>query len=137
MQRKGPARDLKKELSWRGILREQRRSGLTIRDFCRKKGLPEPLFYAWRREIERRGRWRTGKASQPVSAKSVRTGSTKTARANGAAFVSVKLSDVAPLPASADAVECHFPSGAVLRCPPGMEPTAIAALVRAWEQGRC
>jgi transposase-like protein len=145
MRRKGPARDLKKELYWRKILREHRQSGFTIRDFCRQKGLAEPLFYAWRREVQRRdqpsvgARWRTGKASRPVSAQAVRPGSSKTAKpkGDGAAFVSVKLSDVALSPANADAVECHFPSGAVLRMPPGMEPAAVAALVRAWEQGRC
>ena len=38
MNRKGPPRDLKKELFWRGILRQHRESGLNIRDFCRKKG---------------------------------------------------------------------------------------------------
>jgi transposase-like protein len=54
MKRKGPARDLKKELYWRGILRQHRQSGLTIRDFCRKQGLTESLFYAWRREVKHR-----------------------------------------------------------------------------------
>lgn len=137
MQRKGPSRDLKKERNWREIFGEHRRSGLTIRDFCRKKGLTEPLFYAWRREIKRRGRLRTARAVRPGSAKAVRPGFSKTAKpkGDGAAFVSVKLSNVAP--ASADAVECHLPSGAVLRMPPSMEPAAVAALVHAWEQGRC
>jgi hypothetical protein len=150
MKRKGPARDLKKELYWRGILRQQRRSGLTIRGFCRKQGLAEPLFYAWRRELKRRdrpsagARLRIGRASRPTLARPTfgrrpaRSSPSKTVkpRSHGAAFIPIQLSDVAVSPSS-EGVECHLPSGTVLRCPPSMEPAAVAALVRAWEQGRC
>lgn len=144
MKHKGPARDLRKEEYWRGIFRQHRRSGLTIRDFCRKQGLTEPLFYAWRREVKRRdqpsvgARLRIRRASRPTSASSVRSSPLKTVKpkSHGAAFVPIRLSDVARSPSS-EAVECHLPSGTVLRCPPSMEPAAVAALVRAWEQGRC
>lgn len=144
MPRKGPARNIQKELFWRGILRQHRQSGLNIRDFCRKKGLTEPSFYGWRREIKRRdqpsvgARWRIGRASRSPSTKSVRSSPLKTVKpkSHGAAFVPIRLSDVARSPSS-EAVECHLPSGTVLRCPLVMEPAAVAALVRAWEQGRC
>ena len=139
MKRKGPARDIKKELFWRGILRQHGLSGLNIREFCRKKGLREPLFYAWRREVKRRGRIRTGKISRPISAGSVRLAPSKSAKrnTNGAAFVPVRFSAGIAPSLGLTAVECLLPSGVMLRLPSSMEPAAIAAIVRAWEQGRC
>jgi len=138
MKRKGPARDLKKELYWRGILRQHRQSGLTIRDFCRKKGLTESLFYAWRREVKHRrpaNGGRTGKGLRPSSTRPtfgrcpVRPGPSQPVkpRTNGASFVPVKLSNGLAVSSCLDAVECHLPSGAVLRCPPSMGPAAVPA----------
>ena len=139
MKRKGPARDLKREIYWRGVFSEHRRSGLNIRDFCRRKGLREPLFYAWRREVKRRGRLRIRKASRPGSTQSVRPRLSKAVkpRTKDAAFVPIQLSGGMALSSGLEAVECVLPSGTVLRCPPHMEPAAIAALVHAWEEGRC
>jgi len=48
-----------KEACWRGRLRDQAGSGLSVRAFCRRDGLSEPSFYAWRRELEKRDRERT------------------------------------------------------------------------------
>ena len=44
-------RDTSKENFWRGVLDEHARSGMNIREFCRKKNIKEALFYAWRRQI--------------------------------------------------------------------------------------
>jgi transposase-like protein len=52
---KGKDRDRRLEAQWRRIIREHTRSGLNIRDFCRKSNLRESAFYFWRRELERRG----------------------------------------------------------------------------------
>lgn len=51
---KGASRDRRREVRWRGIMREQDRSGLSIRGFCRKSKLPETAFYYWRSELQRR-----------------------------------------------------------------------------------
>ena len=51
---KGPRRDGEKERLWRGRLKEYVQSGESIRRFCRRKDIPEPQFYSWRREIRRR-----------------------------------------------------------------------------------
>lgn len=56
MRVKGPGRDLKREGVWRAVLERQRQSGLSIRAFCRREGISEPSFYAWRRELLRRDR---------------------------------------------------------------------------------
>ena len=53
MAREGK-RDQRKEQFWRCLLREWRRSELTIRDFCVEQHVSEPSFYAWRRLIAER-----------------------------------------------------------------------------------
>ncbi len=51
---KGPRRDGEKERVWRRRFKEFERSKESIRGFCRSRDIPEPQFYAWRREILRR-----------------------------------------------------------------------------------
>jgi len=47
-------RSVQKERFWRGMVTEQRRGGGSIRAFCREKGISEPSFYAWRKELQKR-----------------------------------------------------------------------------------
>jgi hypothetical protein len=47
-------RDCSKERFWRRILRQWRRSGLSVRDFCAEHEVTEPSFYAWRRIVAER-----------------------------------------------------------------------------------
>ena len=51
---KGKARDAGLERRWRRIMGEQRRSGLNVREFCRRGNLAESSFHYWRRELQRR-----------------------------------------------------------------------------------
>ena len=51
---KGVSRDRRREAQWRRVVGEHGRSGLTVREFCRKSKLRESTFYFWRRELERR-----------------------------------------------------------------------------------
>jgi hypothetical protein len=50
----GKDRDRRREARWRRIIREHNRSGLTIREFCRRGKLTETAFYFWRSELRRR-----------------------------------------------------------------------------------
>jgi len=47
-------RSVEKEAFWRNVLRQHQKSELSIRGFCRRKGISEPAFYAWRKEIRKR-----------------------------------------------------------------------------------
>jgi len=47
-------RDVKKESFWRGAIRQQADSGISVRRWCRKQGLKEASFYWWRRELAQR-----------------------------------------------------------------------------------
>ena len=44
-------RNKSRELHWRGVLKQQSSSGLSIAAFCRKKSIAQPSFYAWRRKF--------------------------------------------------------------------------------------
>lgn len=43
-----------RERFWRGILRRQAESDLSIRRFCAVEGISEPSFYAWRKKLRER-----------------------------------------------------------------------------------
>ena len=49
-------RDPERERLWRHRLAEHQRSGLTVREFCRTRGLAESSSHYWRHEIARRDR---------------------------------------------------------------------------------
>ncbi len=55
-------RSVEKEQYWRLVVSEQRRSGLNIRMFCRRRAISEPSFYAWRKELRKRDAARAGSA---------------------------------------------------------------------------
>jgi len=49
--------DLEKSDYWQKLIREAARSGLSIREFCRRRRLQESQFYRWQRRLKegRRG----------------------------------------------------------------------------------
>jgi transposase-like protein len=107
MPRQG--RDPQRETFWREVVAGHRKSGLSVRAFCRQRGLSEPNFYAWRRTLDERDR---------------------TTRVQPAKFVPVEV-------VSEPMVEVVLPRGVVVRLPSSSEPTAIARLVTALESASC
>ena len=140
MQRKGPPRDAAKERFWRKAVRQQQRSGQSIRDYCRANRISEPSFYAWRRELKRRGGQSTvrrmvtehGRAGRGQR----RLGRPSSRGSSRSAFVSVQLAP-GTVPIGSTSIECLLPGGIVLRLPAGMDPAAIAAVLRSWERSPC
>jgi transposase-like protein len=101
--------DAGREQFWREAVAGHRQSGLSVRAFCGERGLSEPNFYAWRRELVRRGR------------------SAKTPAAT-----------LVPVQVFADAmVEVVLPSGVVVRAPAATDATAVARLVAALGSASC
>ena len=45
--------DLEKTQSWRKAIREASRSGLSVREFCRRRRLKERQFYVWQRRLKK------------------------------------------------------------------------------------
>lgn len=52
----GTKRDVEKERYWRKTIREAARSGLSIREFCRRHDLKESQFHWWQRRLRASGR---------------------------------------------------------------------------------
>jgi len=47
--------DRGKRVRWEAVLRQFAACGLSVREFCRRRGLSEPSFYAWRRRLRTEG----------------------------------------------------------------------------------
>ena len=101
----GRDRDRRREAYWRRIVREQRGSGRTVRDFCRKSNLRESAFHFWRRELERRD----AEQEQRQGPRKARTPeSRRTQRAP--TFVPVRLAEPIP-PVASGRIEIELSGG--------------------------
>jgi hypothetical protein len=123
--RGGKRRDPARERSWRRKIREQQRSGLSVRDFCLHAGLKDWTFRWWRQELVRRDR---EQATTPQSAPTRAT----------PAFLPVRVVDpeaVAPRPAPA--IEIVLPAGPTVRVPYGFDPGTLGAVLAVLEGRPC
>jgi transposase-like protein len=115
-------RDLAKERRWRRLVRQQRRSGLSVRAFCEQHEVCEHSFYWWRRELADRDA-----AALPADKAD--------AAAAAPLFLPVHVRPDDPLPA--DGVEILLANGRRLRFGAGVEPQRLAALAAALEAPAC
>lgn len=92
--------------AWMERLARQRRSGLSIAEFCRREGISPPSFYAWRRRLEK---------DAP------------------ALFVPVELSR-AGVP-SAGGVQIELPGGALVTLPTEASSELVTTAIRAAMHG--
>jgi hypothetical protein len=56
-------RSVERERSWRVLVEEQRRCGVSIRAFCGRKAISEPSFYAWQGGLRKRDAQRAADAA--------------------------------------------------------------------------
>ena len=101
-------RDSKRERFWRGALRRQKGSGLTVRAYCAEEQLAETAFHAWRRILRERDAERRPASAPPV--------------APAPAFVPVVLRG-ADRPAQGHIV-IDLRGGRAMRLPVSMPPTS-------------
>ncbi len=101
------------ETRWRGIIREQRHSGLSIHKFCRAHRLGESTFYLWRRRLARRKEALARSRPRP----SVGT----------AAFVPVQV--VAASAKSGGRMDILLPYGGRVRVTPPVDGPALAEVL--------
>jgi hypothetical protein len=137
-------RDAKREGFWRSVFDKHRRSGLSVRAFCRQEKISEPSFYAWRRTLQRRRRdpqeqkkrKQRGQEDKPgrVSAVTRQTGPGIHARP---AFLPVVVRDAQPdggASVTGDAcVIVEVRGGRALRLPASISGNRLTELVRAVE----
>ena len=119
-------RDLGLEPQWRERMEQWRASGLSVREFCLRRGLAVPRFYYWKRELRSRDVAAVAAASRssasqgPVTKKSRPT------------FVPVTVLPDAVIPAATLAVEVRCPSGHVVWLS-SCDGASLAALFAALE----
>lgn len=117
--------DLEKAQLWRLRIDQQQRSGLNVREFCRREAVSEPSFYAWRRELTKRD------ATDPQSANQ--------AVAHSRTVIPVEVVDPPQIHLPADlhaaqlaatsCVELVTPGGCLLRFTPDIEPASLRSLL--------
>lgn len=102
-------RDKNKESFWRGVLKRQADSGLSVRAFCRREKLAESAYYAWRQTIRERDRVRSKPSSAP-------------------AFVPARVT-----PPAAASIVVELTSGCTVRLPESMATDRVVDLISGLE----
>ena len=87
--------------NWFQVIQECRDSGLTNREFCRQRGIPEKKFYYWLRKL----RTQALEAAQP------------------------QIVPISPGAVAEDVLQIHF-RGAELRLPGSVDLDAVVAVLR-------
>jgi len=127
-------RSAEKEAFWRRVLEEYRRSGASVRGFCRRKELSESSFYAWRKEIMKRDEAHGADAS-PVADEARVANEARVATSRRQRLIPVNVvaasGDCTPRGERAAALlEVVTPSGFTLRFHSDMAPQQLEALLR-------
>ena len=117
---KGQHRDPQREAYWRDVLERQCRSGLSVRGFCSREGVPESALYAWRCAIRQRDQERQQARPRRASP--------------ATAFVPVVIRPEAH-PPSTECLRIELRGGRVLRLPASMPAEQLAKVIHAIEDG--
>ena len=125
---RGNQRDRSKERFWRRLLRLWRRSGLTIRDFCREYAVSEPSFCAWRRTIAEHNQQTQHRRTSRRNRKP-RTDDTP-------AFLPVQvITPATPLPCVP--LEVVLAPERFVRVPSGFDPATLRQLLAVLQESSC
>lgn len=140
MSRRGSER----ERYWRGVMREQRASGLSMAAFCRGRGVAVTSLYNWRGELKRRAakgsKMDAGELAnnEPVRGSATRNGEpTETPRAK---FVPVDL-PASPLtkPPSTKQTSCEvvLPNGCRILVPMQCDASWLREILEVLKDRAC
>ena len=111
-----------KERIWLERIRHWQPSQLSVREYCRRRGLSEPSFYAWRHVLLQRGLLANGPAPQAEPAPTT------------PAFLRVSVKADVPL---SPAIELVLATGRILRIPAGFDAATLRQLLRLLEEPAC
>ena len=115
-----------KEQFWRRIVAGQADSGLSIRRYCLDRGVKEPSFFAWRKELARRDA-----AANKGRARSQATGR----RPAPLRFAQVQIAPGEL--AGGGCIEIILPAGVRIRVPRGACQDTLSDVLGALERPRC
>jgi transposase len=124
-KRGGKRRDPAREKFWRRTIRDQQRSGLSVRDFCQRQGLKDWTFRWWRQELARRDQVPSmAPASERAEAAPV--------------FLPVQVVELqAVSPRPVPSIEIVLPTGMVVRAPSGFDPRTLGDVLSVLEGRSC
>jgi transposase len=105
--------DVEKQRYWQRTIAEAARSGMSIREFCRRRRLRESQFYWWQRKLKARRQER----NKPTSS-------------GGAASFALVSEDGASMPAG---LELVLRDGRRLRISQGVQEETLRAVLAAME----
>jgi hypothetical protein len=124
-KRGGKRRDPARERFWRRAIRDQQRSGLSVRDYCKREGLKDGAFRWWRQELPRRDR------GASVAPRDERT-------EPAPAFLPVRVVDPeGSAPRPAPPIEIVLPDGSIVRVPTGFNPLTLDHVLAVLEGRPC
>lgn len=109
-----PKASAEKRSYWRGVVRRQRESGLSVRQFCTDESLSCAAFYRWKRKITAGSR-RVGGNSQRGLPTHAQASPIADHRGTRATFIPVRLQGTGSL------LEVVHPRGHVVRVPAGFD----------------
>lgn len=113
-------RSRSKEQFWRRMIRLWDRGDVSVRAFCRQRGLAEQSFYSWRRILAQRDAENTAAAAPFVPVQVVEESMPVSAEA----------------PSSGAALELILPAGRRLCIAPGFDGPTLQRLLTLLEEGR-
>lgn len=124
-------RSVEKERFWRKMVEEQRQGGGSVRAFCRAKGISEPSFYTWRKELKKRDAEQAGTASRPAGTKRAAAGEVTTQLVPVEVVGQQREGDrqAAPQQGRELLLEIETPGGFTLRFDQHTTPEAISRLL--------
>jgi len=112
--------DLDLQNRWLQLMQDWQRSDCSIRQFCKRRHLPESKFFFWRRTLQKRGLLADISSTTAVTAVPSST----------PAFVPLLLEPPSPVAV----LELVLANGRVLRIAPGFDPRALAELLALLEK---
>lgn len=124
---RGLRSDPGKQWFWSACVSRWRRSGLSVREFCRREALSEPSFYAWRRIL-------TQRQASPVSG-GPHSVAPRRPVSTGERFLPVQVA--CPIPTASTAIEILLPAGQRLRVRPGFDRQTLEAVLELLERRSC
>ena len=124
-------RDGEKERFWRQVVGGHAGSGLSVREYCTDRGVSEPSFFAWRRELAQRD------AAVNKPAKTSRRASAR-ATSQRPALPRFAQLQIAPGEAVGGVcIEIVLPAGIRIRVPRGVCPDTLTSVLGVLERRPC
>lgn len=125
-------RNEEKERFWRQVVGGHAKSGLSVRQYCTDRGVSEPSFFAWRRELAQRDI----AANKPARSSQRRaSGRAMSQRPAPPRFAQLRIAPGEP--ASGASIEIVLPAGIRIRVPRGVCQDTLTSVLGALERRPC